>query len=133
MKKICHPEDLRKALETANLLQHIHDIQGEDQKQLDGSSLPVCEPILKALADQAATAAVFAIFDTQCARDWKSIIEQRRLKEAAADVDNKNDNLVEASKDLDGPAYTVWWDGLSDLQKNRILKRLWKIYIRSRS
>lgn len=130
MKRICDPEELRKALEVANLMQHIQNIQGENQKQLDGSFLPVCEPIIKFGIDAVAALAVQGVWDQQCARDWKTVLQIQIVKNTALDADLKSDNLTDQFKDLNNADFNAQWDLLTPVQKDRILKRLFKFYIR---
>lgn len=130
MKKICHPEELRKALETANLLQHVSDIQGEDQKQLDGVVLPICEPLIKSTADQAAVAAVNVVFDTQVARDWRTILSTDAVRLAAIDADIRNDAIVDQVKIMTNAEYDAWWNLRLPAQKDIMLKRMFRFMCR---
>lgn len=132
MKRICHPEELRKALEAANLLQHIQNIFGEDQKQLDGGFLPICEPIIKSTADQAAIAAVNTVFDAQVARDWRTILNTDTVRLAAIDDSIKQDNIIAQIKAMTTAEFDAWWAAnvTNAAQAIGVLKRVVRIMCR---
>lgn len=72
MKQICDIEELRKAFEKAELLQYIPIINGEDQKQQDGSWLPSVEFTVKEGVNDITLLAINTVFKQQLARDWAS-------------------------------------------------------------
>lgn len=68
-KQICDTEELRRAFFAAGITAVV--INGEDQKQQDGSWLHICE--YRLLTDDPTVAAQAAVvFAAQLARDWKS-------------------------------------------------------------
>lgn len=124
MKQICHPEELRKALEAANLLQHVRDIQGEDQKQTDGVVLPVCEIVFKENVTDVDKANVLAIFTIQCTRDWRNIIPAEKARIEAVEADIKSGGIIQQIAAMNNAEYDAWWNARTAAQKDNMLKRL---------
>lgn len=124
MKQICHPEELRKALEAANLLQHVRTIEGEEQKQEDGMVLPVCEIIYNPSASLAQIAEVNTVFAQQVARDWRTIIPAEKARLEAVESDIKAGGIVAQIAAMTNAEYDAWWNSRTAAQKDNMLKRL---------
>lgn len=132
MKQICAPDELRKAILAAGLGAAIADISGESQKQLDGTFLPVCEPIFSLNATPADIDAVNVVFTQQAARDWRTILNAESTRIQAIDTTISQDAIIAQIKAMTNAEYDAWWAAnvTNAAQAIGVLKRVVRIICR---